>query len=124
MSDTENNISSNDKNAAQNKYYKQHKVKILKKIKERNDKRKEDKSYQCLDCNKTYTDNRNLQKHLNGSRHAKKINKDNTFYICKECSYSTQYKQNYNTHLKSKKHNKRNSENSESSPKAENLTSK
>ncbi len=112
MSDTETAFSQSKNatikprinNTAQNKYYVKHKVKILKKIKERNDRRKEEKEFQCLDCAKTYTDNRNLQKHLNGSRHAKKIDKNNTFYICKECNYSTEYKQNYNTHLKSKKH--------------------
>ena len=61
------------RNQPQIKYYKKNRAEVLKRIKIRNDKRKEEKIFQCIGCDKTYTDNRNLQKHLNGSRHSKKI---------------------------------------------------
>lgn len=96
------------RNQPQTKYYKKNRTRVLQKIKIRNDKRKEEKTFQCIECDKTYTDNRNLQKHLNGTRHAKRIaRKDKNYllaYDCVVCEYSTKYKQNYNTHLKSKKH--------------------
>ena len=86
----------------QKKYYSVNRQKILQRIKIRNDKRKVNKTFYCELCDKSYTDNKNLQKHLNGTRHAKKINGGE--HICKVCSYKTKYKQNFNTHLKSKKH--------------------
>ena len=86
----------------QKKYYSVNRQKILQRIKIRNDQRKVNKTFYCKLCNKSYTDNKNLQKHLNGTRHAKKVNGGE--HICKVCSYKTKYKQNFNTHLKSRKH--------------------
>lgn len=87
---------------AQNKYYQNNKERILKRIKDRNALRKQEKRFYCEKCDKSYTDNRNLQKHLTGNRHKKKGTK--RLYNCEACNYSTSYKQNYNTHVRSKKH--------------------
>lgn len=90
------------KYSAQVKYYRKNREAVLKKLKERNDKRKADKDYYCEKCNKSYTDNHNLQKHLRGNRHKKKGHF--TLHSCESCKYSTTKRQDFNKHLNTIRH--------------------
>ena len=76
---------------------------VLQRQKDKARKIKDLGTYECKDCEKTFSTKKRLDRHMGGSMH-NKIKKDKKIYICEDCKYNTTQFGHYNRHLLSRKH--------------------